>query len=146
MEAALGGSLTILGTVWNLPIDPEAEEERDIHPHLRLLEYVLPEATYQIALSPALTEKRLHPAIDIKQCCSQDEEKFLPPALLERLLTVRGSLPRHDSLACYRRCVAALESSSNLDGLLAQFADETHFTVPESFLQGQERRGENGAR
>ncbi len=141
-----GGSLTMVGAVWNQPIDPEAEEERDIHPHLRLLEYVLPEAAYQIALSPVLTEKRLYPAIDIKQCRSQDEEKILPAALLERLLTVRGNLPRHDSFSCYRQVMAALETSENLDELLAQFAGESNSMALEFFLRDRERRDENGPR
>ena len=80
LGGGLGGSLTIIGAVWNQAIDIEAEEERDIHPHLRLLEHVLPEAAWQIALSNTLTEKRLFPAIDVKKCRSQDEEKLLPAA------------------------------------------------------------------
>ena len=101
LGGGLGGSLTIIGSVWNQAVDIEAEEERDIHPHLRLLEHVLPEAGWQIALSPTLTEKRLFPAIDIKKCRSQDEEKLLPADAYDRLLTLRGSLPRHDPVSCY---------------------------------------------
>ena len=118
LGGGLGGSLTIIGAVWNQTIDIEAEEERDIHPHLRLLEYVLPEAAWQIALSNTLTEKRLYPAVDIKKCHSQDEEKLLPAATLEPLLKTRGSLPRHDSLSCYKQFMAALEVSSDLNSLL----------------------------
>ena len=121
----IGGSLTMIGAVWNRATDIEAEEERDIHPHLRLLEYVLPEAAWQIALSNTLTEKRLYPTIDIKKCRSQDEEKLLPAAIRERFLTVRGSLPRHDSLSCHLKVMAALETSANINGLLDALTDST---------------------
>ena len=123
LGSGIGGSLTILGSVWNRATDIEAEEERDIHPHLRLLEYVLPEAAWRVALSETLTEKRLYPAIDIKKCHSQDEEKLLPAAIGERLLTIRGSLPRHDSLSCYLKVTAALEISADTNGLLDALDD-----------------------
>ena len=118
LGGGLGGSLTIIGTVWNRATDIEAEEERDIHPHLRLLEHVLPEAAWRVPLSDMLTEKRLYPAIDIKKCHSQQEEALLPADIAERLLTVRGSLPRHDSLSCHLKVSAALESSEDTAGLL----------------------------
>ena len=121
-EAPLGGglrgSLTILGAVWHQAIDEEAEWERDTHPHLRLLEHTLPEAAWLVGLSDTLTRARLYPAIDVKQCRSQYEERLLPPDISESLLQARGSLPRGAPLACYTQVVEALESSGDTAELL----------------------------
>ena len=114
LGGGLGGSLTIIGTVWHQAIDAEAEEERDIHPHLRLWEHLGSEAIWLVALSETLSRRRLYPAIDIKQCRSQYEGKFLPVDMVESLLTVRGSLPRHDSLACYQWLMAAMEAAPDI--------------------------------
>jgi hypothetical protein len=122
LGGGLRGSLTILGTVWHQAIDEEAEEERDTHPHLRLLEHTLPEASWLVALSGLLTRARLYPAIDVKQCRSQYEERLLPPELVEPLLTVRGSLPRNSPLKCYMRVMDALEASTDITGLLDMLA------------------------
>ena len=118
LGGGLGGSLTIIGTVWHQAIDEEAEEERDTHPHLRLLEHVLPEASWMVALSEKLKQGRLYPAIDVKQCRSQYEERLLPAGIAERLLTVRGSLPRGNLLACYMRIMDAHDASRDVPGLL----------------------------
>ena len=118
LGGGLGGSLTILGTVWHQAIDVEAEEERDIHPHLRLLEHVLPEAAWQIALSDTLMRRRLFPTIDVKQCRSQYEERLWPAALVEPTLKTRGMLPRNDAPACYARLQATLYVSQDLASLL----------------------------
>ncbi len=120
LGGGLGGSLTILGTVWNQGTDLEAEEERDLHPHLRLLEHLLPESSWRVSLSETLKQRRLYPAIDVKECRTQYEEKLLPEEILERLLTVRGALPRRDPVAVHLRVMEALEYSRDLSGFLAQ--------------------------
>src|SRR5262249_19255484 len=89
---AIGGSLTILGTVWNQEIDPEAEEDREVHPHLRLLEHLLHETSWRIALSGELAGRRLYPAIDTARCLSQREENLLPAERFEALLSARRAL------------------------------------------------------
>ena len=123
LGGGLGGTLTILGSVWHQAIDVEAEEERDTHPHLRLLEHLLPEASWLTALSESLTRRRLYPAIDIKQCRSQYEERLLPADLVEPLLKVRGSLPRKDPITCHRRVMEAIEMSTDLDSLIEKIPD-----------------------
>lgn len=118
LGGSLGGSLTIIGTVWDQPIDEEAEEERDLHPHLRLLEHIVHETSWRVALSEPLVRQRLYPAIDVKRCLSSHEERLLPSDLLERLLIARGTLPRRDPLDCYLRLMDALEATSDLNALL----------------------------
>lgn len=119
LGGGLGGSLTLLGSVWDQPIDEEAEEERDVHPHLRLLEHLLQDAAWQVALSQQLVESRLFPAIDIRRCRSDYEERLLPPSIRERQLTVRGSLPRNSPARCQTRTAGAIDGSKDMEGLLA---------------------------
>ncbi len=117
LGGGLGGSLTLLGTVWHQETDTAAEEDRELHPHLRLLEHILPEAAWLVPLSDTLTRQRLYPAIDIRRCRSQHEESLLPAEFLEPLLKVRGSLPSRDPLTVHLRLIQALEASSDLPGL-----------------------------
>jgi hypothetical protein len=117
-----GGSLTLLGSVWNQPIDIEAEEERDTHPHLRLLEHVLPEAAWIVALTEDLKDRRLFPAVYIEKCRSQYEEQILPSEFAEPLFKARGSFPRKDPVKSYLRVIAAIEKSSDLPGLVQALA------------------------
>ncbi len=119
LGGGLGGSLTIIGTVWNQGTDAEAEEDRELHPNLRLMEHILPEAGWLVALSENLMRQRLYPAIDITRCRSQHEEKLLPAEYAETLFKTRGSLPRRDPLAVYERVMDALHASSDLPSLLA---------------------------
>lgn len=123
LGGGLGGTLTILGSIWHQAIDEEAEEERDTHPHLRLLEHLLPEASWLVALSEPLARKRLYPAIDIRQCRSQHEERLLPADLLEPLLKARGGLPRKDPLTCHLRMMEALDDSTDTQGLLERLTE-----------------------
>ena len=118
----LGGSLTIIGSVWHQGIDIEAEEERDTHPHLRLLEHLLPEAAWLVPLSEPLKERRLFPAIDIKQCRSQYEDRLVAPAILEELLRVRGALSRKNPVAAHLRVMEALDASAGTEDLLPELA------------------------
>jgi transcription termination factor Rho len=118
LGGGLGGSLTLIGTVWHQSIDTEAEEENDLHPHLRLLEYVLPEARWLVPLSETLSRQRLYPTIDVRRCRSQDEERLLPAESVEAHLTARGRLPERDPSASYLRVLSALDASDDQAGLL----------------------------
>ena len=118
LGGGLGGSLTLLGTVWHQAIDTEAEEEHDLHPHLRLLEYLLPEAGWVVPLSDTLAQQRLYPAIDVRRCRSRDEERLLPAESLEIHLKTRGRLPDRDPLSCYLRLKDALDASTDPAGLM----------------------------
>jgi len=119
LGGGLGGSLTLLGTVWHQAIDTEAEEEHDLHPHLRLLEYLLPEAGWVVPLSDTLARQRLFPTIDVRRCRSREEERLLPAESLESHLRARGHLPDRDPLSCYLRLQDALDASTDLPGLIA---------------------------
>ncbi len=118
LGGGLGGSLTLLGTVWHQTINSEAEEEHDLHPHLRLLEHILPEAAWLVPLSDTLARQRLYPTIDVKRCRSQNEERLLPVDSRERHLKARGSLPDRDPPVCYLRLQQALDASTDREGLL----------------------------
>jgi transcription termination factor Rho len=124
LGGGLGGSLTIIGTVWHQPISEEQEEDRETHPHHRLLDLLLPEASWQVALSEPLARARLFPALDVKRCLSRDEENFLPAATYDRLLAARSTLPRRDALACYTRLMNALSATDNADALLQTLAPD----------------------
>jgi hypothetical protein len=118
LGGGLGGSLTLLGTVWHQAVDAEAEEEHDLHPHLRLLEHILPEAAWLVPLSDTLARQRLYPTIDVRRCRSQYEDRLLAPEARETHLRVRGLLPDRDPGACYLRLQSALDASADPEGLL----------------------------
>ena len=118
LGGGLGGSLTLLGTVWHQAIDAEAEEEHDLHPHLRLLEHILPEASWLVPLSDTLARQRLYPTIDVRRCRSHYEDRLLAPESKETHLKVRGQLPDRDPVACYLRLQSALDASADPKGLL----------------------------
>ena len=113
LGSALGGSLTLVGTMWQQPVDEEAEEERDIHPHLRLMEHLLHETNWRIPLSPVLMRERLFPAIDTARCLSQPEDKLLPPNEYEKLLSARAKLSRMDLLSLHNALLDALDNTPN---------------------------------
>ncbi len=119
LGGGLGGSLTLVGTVWHQAVDTDAEEEHDLHPHLRLLEHILSEAGWLVPLSETLARQHLYPTIDVRRCRSQAEERLLPLESREAHLKVRGSLPDRDPLACCLRLQEALNASVDEMGLLA---------------------------
>src|SRR5207247_5566822 len=114
LGGSLGGSLTLIGTLWNQAIDEEAEEDRDVHPHLRLLEHVLHETAWRVPLSGALAHLRLYPAIDTARSLSDREERLLPADLYDRLLAARRALSGLAPLDRYQTLMQALESTPDL--------------------------------
>jgi transcription termination factor Rho len=132
LGSGIGGSLTIIGTAWNRAVDTEAEEEGELHPELRLFEHILPESTWQIALSSELAAERIYPAIHLARCLSRDEENFLRPDRYDRLLAARQfllSLPLKDQHA---KLTQAAAESVDFDSLIASLADSEH-ARPKSF-------------
>jgi transcription termination factor Rho len=121
---AIGGSLTLVGTVWQQSIDAEAEEERDLHPHLRLMEHLLHETAWRVPLSPILMRERLFPAIDTARCLSQREENLLSSERYERLLAARAAMAGMSLLERHRALLDALESTPDNDALLSLLAGD----------------------
>jgi transcription termination factor Rho len=117
LGGSLGGSISIIGTVWSQPVNEEAEDDRELHPHLRLFEQIVSDLSWRVVLDPRLAEQRLYPAIDVKRCMSRYEETLLDPAVLEALFTARGSLPRNETGACYMRMMDALDEPGDLAAL-----------------------------
>ena len=109
--------------MWNQAVDIDAEESRETHPHLRLLEHVLPEASWVVSLSETLMLRRLFPAIDVTRCRSQYEEKLLSAAITEKLLLARGALPRHDPVKVHLRVMDALDKSVDLSTFVVQLTE-----------------------
>ncbi len=134
---AIGGSLTLIGTVWQQTVDEEAEEERDIHPHLRLMEHLLHETGWRIPLSETLLRERLFPAIDTSRCVSQSEAALLAEDALDTLrdaragLALKGDLPtRHLAL------LDALDTTPDNEALVARFAVARTKTPLEASAKG----------
>ncbi len=77
LGGSLGGSLTIVGSLWNQPPDAEAEEDRELHPHLRLLEHILHETSCRIVLSDELARRKLYPCVDVLQSDAANDRNLL---------------------------------------------------------------------
>lgn len=118
LGSGLGGSLTLVGTLWTQEIDPEAEEEKDIHPHLRLMEHLLHETAWRVPLSPFLAEQRLFPAIDAAQGFSRYEESLLDAALFDRLIAARRALAGLDVKARHLLLMETLDTTDRFDAFL----------------------------
>ncbi len=118
LGSGLGGSLTIVASVWQQGIDTEAEEEGEIHPHLRLLEHVLAETSWRVALAGSLAADRLFPAIDTARCLSNREENFLPEPLFQQLIAARQALAEISMPARHHSLFDALDDTSDLPALL----------------------------
>jgi len=122
LGSGIGGSLTLVGTVWNRDIDLEAEEEGEIHPHLRLLEHLLPESNWQVALSGELAADRLYPALELSRCLSRDEENLVDSALFEQLQSARQSLLELSLKGQHERLMDVLRQTDDLDSALQLLA------------------------
>lgn len=118
LGSGLGGSLTILGTVWSRSVDTEAEEEGETHPHLRLLEHALPESDWRVALSGSLSADRHYPAIDTDRCLSSREERIVPEALLDRVRVARSRLAGLGVRERYNAQIDAMAETRDLDEMV----------------------------
>lgn len=125
LGGCLGGTLTVIGTVWHQEIDVEAEEDRELHPHLRLLEQVIPDLSWRVPLHPGLALQRLYPAIDVRACLSQNEASFLSGDLLDALLQARSKLPRNDPLTVYHILMDAMDQTTDMQDLIARIVTST---------------------
>lgn len=118
LGGGLGGSLTLVGTVWHQGVDTEAEEEGEVHPHLRLLEHLLHETQWRVPLSGAFARERIFPAIDPARCLSLREENLLPPAQYEPLLAARSLLADLTPRTRLLRLLDSLDESEDSTSLL----------------------------
>ena len=118
LGSGLGGSLTLVGNVWRREIDVEAEEEGETHPHLRVLEHLLPESNWQLALSGELAVDRLFPAIDLARSLSRDEENLLNPPLFEKLQSARQTLLELPLKEQHHRLNDVLSETGDLESAL----------------------------
>jgi transcription termination factor Rho len=125
LGSGLGGSLTIVGTVWSRDIDVEAEEEGETHPHLRLLEHLLPESNWQLALSGELAADRLYPALDLAHSLSRDEENLLDSDQYARLTAARNVLIELPLKKQHERLMEALAESEDLNSALDRIGGST---------------------
>jgi transcription termination factor Rho len=123
LGANLGGSLTLIGTMWQQSIDADVEEDRELHPHLRLLEHILHETSWRVPLSPELATARLYPAIDVSRCLSRDEERLLPSDLYEPTLQARGVLARLSLRERYNKLLDTIDSTPDNAALARKLAD-----------------------
>ena len=122
LGSGLGGSLTIIGTAWSREIDIEAEEEGEMHPHLRLIEHVLSDSAWQVALSGELSAERLYPAVDLARCISRNEENLVPADRFELILAARRALLDLPLIPRFHRLEQALQESEDFDLLAGMLA------------------------
>lgn len=132
MGGGIGGSLTLLGTAWSRDTDIEAEEEGELHPEIRLLEHVLPEANWQIALSAELAAERLYPTIDLARSLSRHEENFMDIERFEALLSARQSLLALPLKKQHERVQTASEECATFEDMVASL-DSGNRERPTSF-------------
>ena len=148
LGSGLGGSLSLVGTTWTRDFDIEAEEEGEIHPHLRLLEHLLPESNWQIALSDELAADRLFPAIDLSRCLSRDEENLVDAGMFDRLVAARRALLEIPLRKQHSTWMDALAETSDMDSLLERLGGKgatsgSSFEALRNLLGGDETQ--NGA-
>ena len=118
LGSRIGGSLTLIGTAWSTRIDVEAEEEGETHPHLRLLEHLIPESNWLLALSGELADDRLYPAVDIPKCQSRYEESILDSSTFMRIQSVRRNLQDLPLVKQHDRLISAIEAVDSEEALI----------------------------
>jgi transcription termination factor Rho len=117
--SGLGGSLTILGTVWHQGVDPEAEEEGEVHPHLRLMEHILHDTNWRVPLSGELARSRLFPAVEPAHAHSREAERLLGEVSFSAWTAARAGLSDETPIRRHLRLMEALEATADEDALLA---------------------------
>jgi transcription termination factor Rho len=115
LGGSLGGSVTLVGTVWQIAVDSEAEEEGEIHPHLRLLEHILHETSWRIFLSDELAAQRLFPAIDVLRGTSRYEREILSTEWRDRLELGRRAVSGLSRVERYSAVIEAIEATPDAE-------------------------------
>jgi transcription termination factor Rho len=114
LGGGLGGSITIAGTVWHQEGgregDLEAEEEGELHPHLRLLEHALHEAGWRVPLVGELADRRLFPAVDVVRAYSRNDGDLLGSDMSGLRSEAIKALARMETVPRYHALISALES------------------------------------
>jgi Transcription termination factor len=114
LGSGLGGSITIVGTVWHQEVDrraEEAEEEGELHPHLRLLEHTLHEAAWRVPLIGELAEKRLFPAVDVVRAYSRNDQDLIGEEAAALRADALKALARLEPVPRYNTLIDAFEGN-----------------------------------
>lgn len=121
-----GGSLTLLASAWQIPVDDEEEEEHESHPHLRLFEHLLDGLTWRMPLSGRLAGMRLFPALDWVRGSARQERGLLDADTADAMDEARRLAFGVPEERLHHAAMAALEadptetgSARALAGLLA---------------------------
>ncbi len=123
LGSGLGGSLTIVATAWHKEVDPDQEEDRELHPHLRLLEHILPEIDWRVELSSELAAIRLFPAVDLEGSRADREAGYTGEGRLAQLRAAREALRAGGSaVSRYDSLLAALDATSDEAQLIESLA------------------------
>lgn len=121
LGGGLGGSLTIVGTAWQVPVDDDEEEELELHPHLRLFEHILDGISWHVPLRSELAGRRLYPAIDVLRCRSS-WSSVVSDTDGEKLNEARRRLSRFPLVERHMAILDALHTTDNADAMTAMLA------------------------
>ena len=118
LGGSLGGSLSIVGSLWKTVVDSEQEEEGELHPHLRLFEHILHDTTWRVSLSPILARERLFPAIDTMKA-----DSILAPRLLSQddqllLAKIRSAIAQRPLVERHLALLEAVDAEDTLERVL----------------------------
>ena len=124
LGSGLGGSLTIISTVWSADFELEAEDEGELHPMLRLLEHIAQDTTWKIALSGELAGKRLYPAIVGSACYSRHEASLIGEEQTALRGAIRSELIDKSNIEAWHRVMEIIEGGETAATLAAPVISE----------------------
>ncbi len=118
LGGSLGGSLSIVGTLWHTDLDLEEEADGELHPHLRLFEHILHDTTWRVPLSQTLARERLFPAIEILGANSLLESRIISDTEFQLRAEFRSALKPYPLVRRHITLLDAMDSEAALEGIL----------------------------